>query len=449
MNKRISILLGLLIVAALACTISFDGVEPGGVVDTVATSVALTLEASGGIPPGGGASPTDTPTVAAPPAPAVLRVAYVDGGDLWVWTEGGAAVEVYDGADNVTDVRLSDNGQLVAFTTFDGTFNFTGLHSVHTDGTGYLLLVNAAAMNALSAEPAALGAWPYKMEFVPFTHTVAFNTRLVFEGPGLAIQDDLHLVDADTASFTTFLTAGSAGQFFYSPDGSQIAISTPTEIHLINADGTNPRGPVLTYTAVITYSEYQFYAVPIWAPDSSHLRVVIPSADILAPDANMQVFHILTDGSAASPMVTVAHDSFLSLMNSPLSPNLNLIAYPIQVGAPEANTYDLWVSGADGSSLVMLYSGQLNQPALWAPDSTKLAFTDFSGNGWLANIGGTVDPLVDTPPHTDSITWVDANTFLYLSGSFGSWDLRIKDIGAASILIASPVGDFIPFDFSN
>jgi hypothetical protein len=45
---------------------------------------------------------------------------------------------------------------------------------------------------------------------VPGSHKLAFNTQQTFEGPGLFLFDDLHLVDADALTLTTLLPAGRA-----------------------------------------------------------------------------------------------------------------------------------------------------------------------------------------------------------------------------------------------
>ncbi|MCX8114016.1 MAG: translesion DNA synthesis-associated protein ImuA, partial [Burkholderiaceae bacterium] len=59
------------------------------------------------------------------------------------------------------------------------------------------------------------------------TRSLAFNTQQVFDGPGLSLLDDLHLVDADSGTITNLFLAGWGGEFVYSPDGGQIAISRP------------------------------------------------------------------------------------------------------------------------------------------------------------------------------------------------------------------------------
>ena len=53
---------------------------------------------------------------------------------------------------------------------------------------------------------------------------------------------------------------------------------TSGTIRLVNADGSERR-EAFTYTPVVTRSEFQYYAQPVWAPDSDCLRVAIPPAD--------------------------------------------------------------------------------------------------------------------------------------------------------------------------
>ena len=258
-NYKLFIIFLVLLLGTWACSFSLPGssLEPDEpALDEVATAVALTLAASeGGIVPG------QDPTPPPPPPPAVLRVVFIDDSDLWLWTEGSAANELYDDATlDVRDVRLSEDGLVVAFTLQD-SFNFIGLWAINTDGSNIRQLIDVATINAMSTEPAAVGVSPYRWEFVPGTHTIAFNTRLQFEGPGLFIQDDLRLVDADTAILSTLLTPGNAGQFYYSPDGSQIALVKPSSISLINADGSNRRDGVLTLRP-----DYYLQRIPMVCP---------------------------------------------------------------------------------------------------------------------------------------------------------------------------------------
>ena len=152
-------------------------------------------------------------------------------------------------------------------------------------------------------DPDALGVAPFRIAWIPGTHILAFNTRQVVEGPGLSIYNDLRFVDVDRAELTTFLAPGSGGEFIISPDGRQIAISgattTPNAISLINVDGSNLRSNLVVYDSVLTYSEYAYYARPVWSAGSDSLLVTIPPVDsLIMPRHPTTIWYIPTDGSS-------------------------------------------------------------------------------------------------------------------------------------------------------
>lgn len=444
-----------LIFTAWACDFSSIGLSPADSSDPdpgdVATAVALTLEASGVGAPGDtppdppadtpGVTPTDPP----PPPPAVLRVAFVDDGDLWLWTEGGIAVELYDDATyDVRDVRLSDDGTVIAFGLSDG-YDFSGMRAVNSDGSNLRSLVDTATVNAMGTNPSAIGTQPYSWEFIPGSHVLAFNTHQYYEGPGLDIQNDLRLLNADTAALSTLLAPGSAGEFYYSPDGSQIALVTPTTISLINADGSNRRDSVLTYASIITYSEYQWYAIPRWSLDGSYLRVAIPSPDMLDPAQTVSVWNIPTDGSAATSLGSTAADGTLFNQSSIVSPDMNTLAFLRRIGAPTDNTWDLRFVDLSTYVDTWYHAGQINFE-VWGPDSSKFVFKD-AGHLFVGQVGAGPIALPDSDRGLNPV-WVDAGRVLYLSGGGTNWELRLQTVGSTAVVIVSGVTNTIPFDFS-
>ncbi len=156
--------------------------------------------------------------------------------------------------------------------------------AIDVDGENERKLVSVADLDAIGGgvrDPSALAINPYRFDWVPGTHQLAYNTHQVFQGPGLSLLNDLNLVEADTLQKTNLLLSGWGGEFFYSPDGSQIAIVQPDKVILANADGSDYR-PVMNYPAVTTYSEYRYYASPVWAADGKSLRLALPPVDPLA-----------------------------------------------------------------------------------------------------------------------------------------------------------------------
>jgi hypothetical protein len=412
--------------------------------DAVATSVSATQTADAqGSPPETQAPPGATQP---PIAPDVLRIAFNDGNNLKLWTEGVGVTTLYTG-DRVEKLVLSDDGHVVAFTTSSTDWQFTGLWAAQTDGSSVQQLVDAPTMNAFNTHPTALGATPSQLAFIPGTHTLAFNTRLTFEGPGLILQDDLRLLDADTGVLSTLLDVGQAGMFYYSPDGSQIALTTPTNISLIDVDGSNRRDDVLTYPAVITYSEYQWYSLPRWWPDGSQLSVVIPSEDPMARNASMTIWNIPIDGTPSTSIGTYTTDLALFDSDSLISADMSMVAYAQRVGNPQDNTWDLHIAELNGASDVVFATGNLRFVS-WSPDSNWFVYTE-DQEYKVAQVGDGVWPLADHPPARD-MEWIDENRFIYISGSTGSWDLRMGSFSWASIQIGTSTSDYLPaFDFSN
>jgi len=297
-----------------------------------------------------------------------------------------------------------------------------------------------------------------RLEWVPGTHTLAFNTRLNLAF-GLVLNDDLHLIDADTLDRTTLLSAGEGGEFYYSPNGSRIAVVTPGEISLIDADG-GQRQQVLTYTPVNTGSEYRFYARPFWLPDGSTLRVAIPPADPLAQPADRtSVWHIDTDGTPARLLTTIDAAPLAGTDAIAFSPGLEYLAYA-QLRLPEdaaSEQAEPWLEVqrlANGDRQAYPYASNLVR---WAPDSQLFAFIAgrheprFYIGQWS---GTTVPGAADAGTSVFDVRWVDAEHYLFVAKreaergpAQDGWDLVLGDIHGSSTILAS-MASYPQFDFA-
>jgi hypothetical protein len=398
-------------------------------------------------PPGGG--PTEPPVE--PPAPAVLRVTYVKGGNVWLWTEGVGTLALTASGD-AQQAFISDDGQVVAYIRQIGSSG-PELWAVNNDGSNNRQLVSTAELWAIyTGDPgsAPMGIGPYRVDWRPGTHELYYNTQPIYEGPGLSIYNDLRMVDADTLVKTVLFAPGDGGHFYFSPDGAQIAIVAPDHIDLVNADGSNLRPNVLVYDWVITYSEYQYYPRPVWAPDSSGLRVVVPPQDPLAdPLPASNVWYIPADGSPESLSTSILAMPF-AWPDSAISPDLNRLAYAVPVGIPTDNLRDLHISGADGSGDAVYINAESLEFVGWAPDSLHFIF-EVHGPGPLSGThlgvvgGGTITLASDSSLMTD-FAWTDAAHYLYLYRNAGTWELRYDTLGGGSLLLDT--GDFWDFDFS-
>jgi hypothetical protein len=435
MSQKIRILTfgTLILLAALACSLTpTPAVTPEVPDGAVETSVAETLAASTESPEP--ESPTETS-----PAPALpdLHIVYVDDGDLWLWTEAGGSMMLYSG-ETVGDVLLSPDAELVAFTTIDSNYRVLGLWRIRTDGSDLQRQISGPDFVAMSTNPDALGAEPYRLEFRPGTHTLAFNTNLVFEGPGLAIQDDIRLLDMETGALSVFQPVGSGGNFYFSPDGSRIVITTASSVDVIMSDGTGRVDDVITFPFVNTASEFAFYPTAQWSPDGTNFRVVIPSAEPFGPTANFELFEVTADGLSITSL-GIFPGTFAHFPDgTAISPNGQYLAFMQQTGGVQ----DLHVVEFGASDTV--YDSQVSGFAGWNPTSTHLIYQK-QGSLWIVQPGGTPAQLDGSPSARNAI-WLPDGRYLYTSGSFGSFSLRLGSLGSGSILVASPTADFVVFD---
>lgn len=269
---------------------------------------------------------------------------------------------------------------------------------------------------------------------------------MTFEGPGLILPDELRLVDGDTLALSLLLPAGQAGDFYYSPDGSQIALVNADQISVVDADGSNRRD-LLTFPIVITYSEYNYYPPLIWLPDSSALRAPIPPHDpLIEPPDLTTVWHLPADGSPPSTLMTMASVPFFHDAVR-LSPDGNKLAYLVLITAGDPSIVELHITNADGSGDLIYDTGPLQFEA-WSTDSEHFFY---SQNGHFPKIGRISYPSLDYTGVTLmlNIKWVDETHFLYLNRPSGSWELWLGELGAPGILIGSTTGDRIWYDFTR
>ncbi|HSB91058.1 MAG TPA: hypothetical protein VLD63_13655 [Anaerolineales bacterium] len=427
--------------AALACGGGTGTTQPKDVAD----AVAATLTALAGPSPMAPA-PVEAATVSPEPpgggpAPAVLRVVYTNGSNAWI-LEGANPPLQLTTSGSVESVRISDDGLRIAFTRRPDPDAPAELRAVHNDGSGEVVLLSQAQIDAIAPLDGAHHNDLSQFDFLPGTHNVMLNTRGVFLGPGLAKHDNLLVVDADTAVLTQVLPPGSGGDFTPSPDGTRLAIVRPDSVDLANVDGSAHQVGLVTYEHIITYSEYLFYVKPVWRSDGSEVGVVIPSPDPLTPPLSGTVWRVPAAGGTASPYPAISGQFFLFAVGSEplLSPDLLHVAYSRETAT--TNIWDLFVARPDGSGEALVATGDVRW-AGWSPDGGHFLFTSGGPmNLQLGTVGGGSSPLV---VGTD-FRWINSTDYLYLSGSAGAWTLHRGTLGGANVPLVSPSGDAVQFD---
>jgi hypothetical protein len=453
-TKAFILIIVVVVLLSLACGLVPNQATPeSSLEDAAASIVAATMEAietaepmstSTG-EPGAAASPTPVPSSVPTSSPStpVFQISYVSEGNLWVWREDSAVPLVETG--DVTNAYLSDDGQLVAFLR-----NVDDVHleiwAVNTDGTDKRRLLSSEDFDAMTTDAMAITTRPFAVDWVPGSHNLAFNTSPLFEGPGLLLNDDLHIIDADSANHRVLLPMGEGGMFYYSPDGEKLTVVTAQSINLLNADGTG-RAELLTYDPILTYSEYQYYPKTVWLPDSSGLRVALPPADSLADSSAPTVLWSLpADGSAPVDLLEVVAVPFFE-DHPALSPDARQVAYLAPSGAVGDGINDLHIAKLDGSSDIVYDTGEVAFKA-WSPDSGRFLYESSGGDLRLGQLGSPPKPLNDTSRIREA-RWISENEFVSLRFTFGLWQLWLHSLGSPDIMIASSdeeIGEMMRFD---
>jgi len=387
-------------------------------------------------------SPTATPTPAAAP---VLRVAYVKDDNVWLWTADAGPVALTTNG-GVEDVILSDDGQRVAFVR-------SGLlWVVNSDGSDERQLVNEADLAGLVPE-GAVGIAVYRVGWLPDSHTLLFNTSPQFEGPGLSLSNDLWVVDVAAPELNNLLPPGEGGNFVLSPDAQQIAVVDPDSIDVMAIDGSNRR-EVFTYTPVITYSEFQYYATPVWTAESGALRVAIPPADPLAATAQpTSIYHIPLDGTPAQLLGNVMAAPF---GGDPIfSPDLTHIVYVVETD-PDTGQRGVAVAefGSQGELTETLVYEEAVSVDSWSPDGQYFVFMQPAAGGMPTAVLGAIDqepiPLSEAGAPIIDVQWLDAGS-LVLTRQAGeqTWDIVLHHLDGAETPIDTTTGLPPALDLAN
>ncbi len=376
----------------------------------------------------------------------MLRMAYLQGQDIYLWTEFQGSRQLTRG-EQVHQLRISQDGQMVAYIRGVDEFH-EELWVIGTDGSGKHRLVGVDKLSAI--DPQALAVVPATFEWIPGTHMLAFNTRQVVEGPGSFMYDDLHLVNADSGQIQTLLVPGHGGQFVPSPDGRQIAVTSPSSLSLVNVDGTNLRQDVLDYTPITTYSEYQYYAQPVWQADSSSLLIAIPPQDPLAaPLPPTTLWQMPVDGTKAKQIGKIATGPFFG-MDVFYSPDRSHILFLDSSGNPDENLMALHIARPDGSQDAVYTTAMALTIHAWAPDSQHFTFSLGSpGLLQLGQIGGKFQAVLDTSSNPVDFRWIDDERFIYVMAGADGYEIHLGNLHGQDVLLGTTQAFKSIYDFAR
>ena len=386
--------------------------------------------------------PAPLPPTEAPEAsgPGVLQIAYISGGDVWFVEEGAAPIQLTTSG-YVERVALSTDGQLAAFLWHDISLDVYELRVVNTVAGTEWVLFSHSDLDVIYPLGEALHHLPYQFDFIPGSHTVLLNTRKIYMGPGLVQNNDLWSIDADTSARTLLLDPGQGGDFYFSPSGDMLALVLPTSLGFVRPDGSDRSPDHLTFPFVITYSEYAYYPVPVWAPDESAIAVLIPAEDPFVDDSAL-IWRVPVAG-APTPLLDITSFPFFHNQgkNPAIAPDLSKVAYLREIST---TSVDLVVAPLDGSAESIYASGNLSWQG-WNPDSAQFVYGDAPRNLLLGSLG---IPAVGVG-FGSRLQWVDGDTFLYLDELTSTHRFAKVDLPSASSVLDIISGSVFGYDFTQ
>jgi hypothetical protein len=353
-------------------------------------------------------TPNPSPTPTLEPEQPEIQIAYIDG-DAFIWSESDGSVQVTQSG-SIYDLRISPDGNHLAYLRLID-FERVELRLVKVDGSDDRLLVGVQALEELLPHDEPVGIFSF--EWLPAGDYLAFNTHII--GYGLIKNDDLHLVNVESGSITTLLPPGQGGEFYYSPDGKQIALVTsgdymdlPGMISLVDSDGRNRRDALVTFPSVLTYSEVPFYPSLAWSPDSRFILVAIPSPDPLAAEASITLWRISADAAEVVELLIIDTSFFLSGLPF-FSSDLTHVAYLQNVGEPDDPWFNLHILRLVDLEDALYYDG-LVEYFFWIPSTNQFAFV--SGEPKLI-LGSFSEPPVPTDlTWNHGLVWIDSQSYL-------------------------------------
>jgi hypothetical protein len=269
-------------------------------------------------------------------------------------------------------------------------------------------------------------------------------------GPGEYINADLWTVDADSGKLTNLLPAMQAGAFAVSPDGHTIAVSRGTGLDLIEADGSHHRKDLVTFPAIVTYSEYTYKPSVQWSADGSYFTVGIPTQDPQAPNAAITFYKIGADGTIKRWGTQHGNFVFGSPITPQIAPDGTHVVYATVDPSDQSNPTPL------AMHLLTIQSGALGDNVFdrqasaggwgWSADSQVYVYDDVPGNG-----GGKIfatGPGVESPhvfaDHIAGLAWLRWLTgpqLVFLAQMDGDdWALYRQTTGAEPAAVEKLIG---------
>jgi len=407
------------------------------------------------------ASFTLPPVVAAPsPAQGTAVVAYVQEGDLRVWSEATGQTQILIDARDVLRVELSDDGQLAAFVrrsyfAAGGIDNNeqSALWVVGLDGSSPRELVSAAELRSNLNAAEADSTDFTQLEWIPNSHRLLYSgSTYSVIGQG-GVLGGVYMVDADSSARAELAPAEASSEFAASPDGRHVAMVTPTGLSFYSFEGGRLRRDLLTYPA----TGVPFAVTPwgVWTQDSSAFLIAAPD------ETGITIWRVPVEGGLSQALITVDNAN-LQVIFAPDGSGAAMVlqgatvervdsAPPLALGG-RGGLFAPRFAGREVASATFFVPlpenlGPLATPRdtfvnlpVWSPGGPAYVFDGKSLREFYPicpNASQMIEvcgPAIQIPLEFGEFEWVDGNRFLYVTGP--RRQLYFGDLAGGATLVA-------------
>ena len=222
--------------------------------DTVSSMITQTSTSTPWPTSTGSPRPTFTPTATHTPTLfpdlSSLKIAYIDGGQLWLWHAGNAKPIMSLGGYNAT-FSISPDGSRIAFA------DWGQIGVINVDGSEKRVSIEGDETYKIYADPEDLVNFQWFLD-KPLLMLTTYNIG----GPAGHPGEDMYYIDLDTMEWNTIFARGEGGEIYLSPDENYAAVVSKTRLLLMNSDGSNQRTD-LRHTKSLNIRP-MFHSIPAW-----------------------------------------------------------------------------------------------------------------------------------------------------------------------------------------
>lgn len=376
-----------------------------------------------------------------------LVVAWVDSGNLIVWTQGDN-IPRRIAVGGVIRPFVSPDGQWVAYTRGPAGRADT-LWVVDIAGNAEMMLMGEGTPRGLVSGQAFVGdvGW--------FDDTTLYANTLSGSAVDLRANDNLYRINIRTREVSLILRNGEGGKFVVSPDESKIAtVSAGTygrqnaRISVVDPLALEDATNLLFYIGVASGAEVPFHPRLQWTADSLSVLTAIPDSDLIYSETEATVpptrlWQLPIDTPSDRNLLGSVSASFFGLPT--WSDSAEQMLYLRRT--PESNTFTIVIADVNGDNPVDYLTGDAGTIELpqWIPNSNRFIYTaDTPGNILIGERGQ--EPISLSGEITYSPEFITDDLYLFVTSKAVSADgfqLRYAKLDQQSVEI-SDVGQSIP-----